>query len=203
MSSPRPALAPAGSAVDLSRSDSSELVRGKPRWFEALWYFFGSPLVESRFLTNSALRCAILRMFGAKIGRGVVMRKAGVQVKFPWYLTIGDQCWIGAGVRFDNLAAVELEDNVAVSDEVLFCTGNHDYSDPGMRLSRAPIRMRHGSWAGARVLITPGVTFGEGAVAAAGSVITRDISAWEVHAGNPGKFAHHRNLISGISAILK
>lgn len=49
----------------------------------------------------------------------------------------------------------------------------------------APIDIADKSWIGAHAIITKGVTIGEGAVVATGSVVTRDVPAWSLVAGNP------------------
>ena len=180
------------SPVDLSKSDSTELVRGRSLYIEALWLFIGSPLVECRFIVSSHIRATLLRIFGARIGANVEMRKRGLRVKFPWSLSIGDDSWIGEDVRIDNLAPVTIGSNVAVSNEAMFCTGNHDYCDPHMLLFKRPIVVEDGSWLGARTLVGPGVTIGTCAVACAGSVVLKDIPPFEVHAGNPAKFVRER-----------
>lgn len=179
--------------VDLSQTDSHALDRGRPALVEALWYFVAQPLVASRMIFSPAIRVAILRLFGAKIGRGVVMAKPGLTVKFPWRLSIGDFCWFGAGVVIDNLSPVTIGSNVVVSNEVYFCTDNHDYSDPRMRLFHKPITLEDGSWAAVRCLLCPGVTLGAGAVASAGSVVLKNIPPYEIHAGNPARFVRRRS----------
>ena len=79
-----------------------------------LWYFFGLPLLRSYYAPVSALKCAILRLFGANIGQGVYI-KPGVRVKFPWYLAVGDYCWFGEDLWIDNLAPVTIGSNVCIS----------------------------------------------------------------------------------------
>ncbi len=59
----------------------------------------------------SGLKCSILRLFGAKIGKKVVI-KPGVNVKYPWFLEIGDFSWIGEDVWIDNLGKVKIGANV-------------------------------------------------------------------------------------------
>ena len=51
-----------------------------------------------------------------------------------------------------------------------------------------------GVWIGARAIILPGVTIGEGAVVAAGAVVTKDVDPWAVVGGNPAKFIKKREL---------
>ena len=63
-------------------------------------------LISSR-LPGSAHRRLILRLFGARVGRGVVV-KPGARIKFPWRLSIGDHSWIGEDAWIDNLAPVAI-----------------------------------------------------------------------------------------------
>jgi putative colanic acid biosynthesis acetyltransferase WcaF len=177
--------------IDLSSPDNTELVRGRSLLFEALWFFFGAPILASRVMPSSILRAILLRLFGAKIGVGVYI-KPGVRVKFPWYLSVGDHCWIGEDVWIDNLAPVSIGSHVCVSQGAYICTGNHDWSKLNMRLFVKPIRLEMGSWVGARGVVCPGVTIAEGAILTAGSVATRDIPSFEIHTGNPATFVRAR-----------
>jgi putative colanic acid biosynthesis acetyltransferase WcaF len=177
--------------VDLSRPDNSEYDKGRSSLVIALWHFLGYPIVRSNLIPISRVKCAVLRLFGAKIGRGVYA-KPGLRVKFPWYLTVGDYCWLGEDAWIDNLAPVTIGSNVCVSQAAYLCTGNHDWTVPNMKLFRRPIVLEDGSWVGARATVCPGVTLREGAIAAAGSVVTRDIPAYEIWAGNPAGFVKAR-----------
>lgn len=179
--------------IDLSVPDNRELIRGAPFPVEAAWYFIGLPLLRCSLITSSAFRRWLLRLFGAKIGRRVHI-KPGLRVKFPWYLEVGDYTWLGEDLWIDNLAQVTIAPHCCLSQGAYLCTGNHDWSSTNMRLFRRPIRCERGSWVGARCVVCPGVTLGPGAIAAAGSVIVRDIPAMEVHAGNPARFVRRREL---------
>jgi putative colanic acid biosynthesis acetyltransferase WcaF len=181
------------SQIDLSVPDNTELVRGAPLLVEAAWYFCGLPMLRSQWITSSSFRSRLLRLFGAKIGKGVYI-KPGLRVKFPWYFEVGDHTWLGEDLWIDNLAQVTIGPHCCISQGAYLCTGNHDWSAPDMKLFRRPIRCERGSWVGARSLVCPGVTLGSGAIAAAGSVVTRDIPAMEVHAGNPARFVRQREL---------
>jgi len=181
--------------VDLSRPDNSEYPKGRSALVQALWYFAGLPLLRSHLVPISRLKCAVLRLFGARIGRGVYI-KPGVRVKFPWYLAVGDFCWLGEDLWIDNLAAVEIESDVCISQGAYLCTGNHDWTTPNMKLFRRPIRIESGSWIGARAILCPGVVIGSGSVIAAGSVVTRKIGPYQVWAGNPAVYVRERRLKS-------
>jgi putative colanic acid biosynthesis acetyltransferase WcaF len=118
--------------------------------------------------------------------------KPGVRVKYPWLLSLGNRSWIGEDVWIDNLATVTIGDDVCISQGAYFCTGNHDWSDPAFGLIAKSIVLANGSWVGARSMICPGVTVHECGIAAAGSVVSRDIPAFEIHAGNPATFVRTR-----------
>lgn len=135
--------------VDLSTPDNSLLVRGRSRAIEALWIFCAAPVLASRIMVSSQVRVWLLRLFGADIGTNVYL-KPGIRVKFPWYLSIGDHCWIGEDVWIDNLARVSIAPHVCVSQGAYLCTGNHDWSQRNMRLFSKPIRLETGCWVGAR-----------------------------------------------------
>ena len=178
-------------AVDLSVPDNSEYDKGRPWPVIALWYFVGAPLLRANWLPVSFFKVAILRVFGARIGTGAYL-KPGIKVKFPWYLTVGDHCWLGEDVWIDNLAAVTIGSHVCVSQGAYLCTGNHDWSSANMKLFRKPITLHDGCWVGARAVIGPGTVVEAGAVATAGSVVTRNIPAGEIWAGNPARYLRDR-----------
>lgn len=161
-----------------------------------LWFFVGLPIVRCQLLPFSSVRRFILRCFGAKLGRGVVL-KPGVRVKHPWLLSVGDHSWIGEDVWIDNLVEVRIGANCCLSQGAYLCTGNHDWSDPFFRLQVLPITLEEGSWVGARALICPGVTIAKCGVAAAGSVVAKSIAAFEIHSGNPAQFVKRRTFHAG------
>ncbi len=178
---------------DLARFDNSWYTPGRSRLVQALWFFLGAPLLRSSAIPSSGFRARLLRLFGARLGSGIVI-KPGVRVKYPWLLSVGSQTWIGEDAWIDNLAPVTLGSNVCVSQGAYLCTGNHDWSDPAFGLTAHPIVLDNGSWAGARSVICPGVSLGMAAVAAAGSVVSRSIPPYEIHAGNPAAFVRVRSI---------
>ena len=162
-----------------------------PFWKRSLWFFLGQPLFQLSWMPSSKLRVALLRVFGARVGTGVVI-KPQVQIKYPWFLSIGDNCWIGEHCWIDNLTSVRLGSNVCLSQGAYLCTGNHNWSDPAFGLILAPIYCRDGSWAGAKSVLGPGAVLGECSVAGAGAVVTGIVPDYEVHAGNPARFVRAR-----------
>ena len=179
--------------IELQHYDNSWYHPGGSFLKRTLWFFLGQPILRAAWIPSSALRVALLRLFGARIGQGVVI-KPSVDVKYPWHLVVGDHCWIGEHVWVDNLTTVRVESNVCISQGAYLCTGNHDWTDPHFGLMIAPILLREGSWAGAKSILTPGAVLGLGAIAAAGSVITGAVPDFEIYAGNPARFLKPRTI---------
>ena len=160
------------------------LDRGRPAWVEAVWYvlkclFFLSPLPWP-----SSFKCALLRLFGATIGRGVYL-KPRLNVHFPWKLRIGDHAWVGEEVFILNFEPVAIGAHCCISQRAFLCTGNHDYRAAEMPFRNRPITVEDGAWVGAQSFVGPGVTIGTEAVITAGSVVTRNQPARMVCGGNP------------------
>ena len=171
--------------------------RGLPAFVEALWIIVQWLLVACD-LPGSAHRKFLLRLFGARIGRGVVI-KAGVRIKFPWRLQVGDYSWIGENSWIDNLGIVTIGSNVCVSQNAYLCTGSHDWNSPTFDLVVKPIMIEDGAWIAAQSTVGPGVTVGEGAVLGLGSTTSKDLLPWCVYAGAPAEFVRKRNLNRVIS----
>jgi putative colanic acid biosynthesis acetyltransferase WcaF len=164
---------------DLSLYDNGDFSRGRPALVVALWLIIEALFVAS-WLPGSLHRRLILRLFGARIGSGVVI-KPRVRVKFPWRLRIGDHSWIGEGVWIDNLNEVRIGSNACLSQGAYLCTGNHDWSRVTFDLRTAPIVVEDGAWVGEMVSVGPGVTIGHGAVATLGMSVLKSLEPGSVH----------------------
>ena len=170
--------------MDLSIYDNSDFDRGASRLKEVGWVLVRWIFFQTSFPWPSQLRVALLRLFGATIGRGVVIR-ANVNISFPWRLTIGDHVWIGEDVGLLTLAPVTIESNVCISQRAYLCTGSHDFRREDFKLQVAPITVREGSWIAAACFIAPGIEIGSGAVVSAGSVVFANVAPKMFVRGNP------------------
>ena len=158
--------------------------RGAPSWKEALWI-----VVKCLFFLNpwplpSAVRVAMLRAFGARIGERVVIRSR-VNVTFPWRLTLGDDVWIGEEALLLTLAPIVIESDVCISQRAFLCTGSHDFRAEDFKLITKPISVRRGSWIAAQAFIAPGVEIGAGSMVSAGSVVLDSVPPGSIVRGNP------------------
>lgn len=172
--------------MQLNEYTLGDYTPGAPLWKQLFWYYLGDPVVRSRWLPFSALKVWTLRLFGAQIGQGVRI-KPGVQVKFPWRLTLGDYVWIGENAWLDNVAPITIESHVCISQGVYLCTGNHDWQHSDFKLKPDPIWVGQGSWIAANAVVGPGVIVGQGAVLCLGSVTGRSLKPMTIYAGNPAQ----------------
>ena len=172
--------------VDLSLTSNRDYDHGRSLVVRALWLWVEALVLLNPFVTSYALKRWLLRRFGAQIGPSVII-KPSVHVKHPWRLSVGENAWIGERSWIDNLAPVRIGANVCVSQGAYICTGNHDWSDPGMGLVVAPIEIGEGAWVGAFAKVAPGVTVGEQAVLCLGSVLFADAEPDGIYLGNPAE----------------
>lgn len=175
--------------IDLSKSQAGNF-RTKPKWFEGIWMVFELLFVTNSLQISSKLRIAVLRMFGAQIAEGVIMRPR-TRVKFPWHLKIGKNCWIGEGVWISNKAPLEIGDNVVISQESFITTGSHEVYTT-MDTTVSPIVIRDGVWISSRCIILQGVEVGVNTVITPGSVVNKSLIGNKLYGGNPAKYIKNR-----------
>jgi putative colanic acid biosynthesis acetyltransferase WcaF len=180
------------SKVNLGRFDSSAgLERGAGKLKEILWYLVKVVFFLSALPYPNGLKCMLLRLFGAKIGSGVII-KPRVNIHFPWKLFIGNDVWIGEEAFLLNFEALTVGNNVCISQRSFLCGGNHDFRRPEMPYRNGPITLMDGAWVGASVFVSPGVTVGTDSVITAGSVVTGNITANGIFKGNPAVYIKNR-----------
>jgi len=182
-------------SVRLADFDNSWYRPGRSAATRALWLVFSRAFFLTSFPWPSRLKATILRAFGGRIGRRVVL-KPRINVKYPWNLTIGDDCWIGEGAWIDSLGQVTLGHDVCLSQGAMIETGNHDWSDPAFGLKIGPVVVEDGAWAAVRSLLLPGSSLRAHSVLSAGSVLKGDTEASAIYVGNPAAKVRDRVLPS-------
>ena len=160
--------------------------RGRSAPVVLLWQ-----LVQSTFFALSpqpfyAWRRALLRLFGAKIGRKVLLRPTA-RVTFPWRVEIGDFSWIGDHVEVYSLDRITIGRHSVISQRSYLCTASHDMNDLSFGYVTGPINIGDQVWIASDVFVAPGVTIGRGAVVGARSTVLKDVRAELVAFGQPAK----------------
>src|SRR5580704_9122839 len=139
------------------------------------------------------IRIALLRLFGAQIGRRCLVGTARIWI--PWNLRMAEFSAIGDGAEIYNLAPVQIGPNSVVSQRSYLCTATHDYTKSDFPIYSLPIKIGASAWIAACAFIGPGINVGEGAVVGACSVVTKDVPPWTVCAGNPCRVIKTRQLV--------
>lgn len=179
--------------VDLSKYDNS--------WYKPgsilkriSWYIFGRVFVYTYLPIPIKAKVLVLKLFGAKIGKGVVI-KPKVNIKYPWFLEVGENTWIGESVWIDNLIKIRIGKNCCISQGALLLSGNHDYKSSTFDLMMNEIVLEDGVWVSANSLVTGGVTMRSHSFLTAGSVLSKSTAAYEIWQGNPATFLKKREIV--------
>jgi putative colanic acid biosynthesis acetyltransferase WcaF len=146
-------------------------------------------LLFNRLLTDipsNRLRVAALRRLGADLGEHVYLF-GGSEVLEPGNLRIAGRCHIGRFCQVDARGGIDIGHDVVIASHVLLITADHDHRDPGFAGRLGPIVIGDRAWLASRSTVVRGVTIGEGAVVAAGAVVTEDVPPWTVVGGVPAR----------------
>ena len=160
-----------------------------------IWYFVNVLFLQSHIIPFSSLKVSLLKLFGANVGKGVVI-KPRVNIKYPWKLAIGDYSWIGEDVWIDNLEEIIIGSNVCISQGAMLLTGNHNYKKSSFDLITGEISLEDGVWIGAKAVVCPGVTCKSHSILTVGSVATLDLEPYTIYQGNPAKPIRKREIIA-------
>lgn len=179
--------------TDLSKYDNSWYDPGRGMVIRLLWFWVNAAFLRNPLNPSGGIKKFWLKLFGAKIGKGVVIKPA-VNIKYPWHLEIGDHCWIGENAWIDNLVPVKLGPNVCLSQGAMLLTGNHNYKKTTFDLMVGEITLEEGVWIGAHAIVTPGITCKSHSVLAVRSVAAQDLEPYTIYQGNPAQAARERNL---------
>lgn len=160
--------------------------RGRSSAYVQLWW-----LVQATFFSYTpqfmyGWRRWLLRLFGAKVGNGVLIR-ASVKITYPWKVDIGDYAWIGDDVILYSLGNINIGKHAVVSQRSYICTGSHITSSRNFRIYSKPIIIEDGAWLATDVFVAPGVRIGRNALIGARSSVFSDAKPGFIHVGTPAK----------------
>lgn len=170
--------------TDLSAYSIGNYKIGANQVKNTLWYFINIVFFKNPLIPVSIIKVSLLKLFGAQIGRGVVI-KPNVSIKYPWKLVIGDHSWIGENVWIDNLVKVSIGKNCCLSQGALILSGNHNFKKKTFDLIVKEIVLDDGVWIGAKSIVAPGVHCKSHSVLTVNSVATTKLDEYAIYRGNP------------------
>jgi len=179
--------------TDLSSYNNHPFHPGGNAFKRVLWHYVNAVIFKTGLLPLSGLKVFLLRLFGAGVGKNVILKPC-VNIKYPWFLTIGDNTWIGENVWIDNLVMVAIGANVCISQGAVLLTGSHNYKKTTFDLVTGGVVLEDGVWIGALAIVNQGITVATHAVLTTGSVATRNLEAYAVYQGNPAVKIRPRNI---------
>ena len=174
---------------EFSRLDLFQLpdkFRGRSAVVVQLWWIVQATLFAWSPQFMYGWRNFWLRLFGAKIGKNVLIRPS-VKCCYPWKLTIGDYSWVGDDVVLYTLGNISIGSHTVISQNSYLCTGSHDYTEPTFDIYAKDIHIGNGAWIASDVFIAPGVTLGDGIVVGIRSTVMEDLPGAMVCYGSPAK----------------
>jgi maltose O-acetyltransferase len=155
---------------------------------EGLLLYFYNHMV-SRLPSHAARLLLYRRLF--EIGpRSTILM--GVTIWKPSGLTIGSDSIVNSGCVLDSRGRLAIGNSVNIAGYVQIWTADHDPDDPWHRSRTAPVTIADHAWLASRATILPGVSIGEGAVVAAGSLVTRPVPPYAIVAGVPARKVRER-----------
>lgn len=149
-----------------------------------------------RYPILNTLKATFLRIVGAKIGKRVIFYP-GVWIAPGRNLEIGDDVDLALDVLIISSGEVKIGSRVLIGYRTQIISANHDIPPKPLRIfdSKAvagPISIADDVWIGGNCMIMPGVTIGEGAVVAGGSVVTKNVEPYSIVGGSPARLIRYR-----------
>jgi putative colanic acid biosynthesis acetyltransferase WcaF len=171
---------------DLARFRVPDGFRGRSALAVQLWWLVQATLFRLSPQVAYGWRRWLLRLFGARVGQGVLLRPS-VRITYPWKVTLGARAWVGDDVVLYSLDSISIGDDAVVSQRSYLCAGTHDHEQADFPLFGRPIAVGNESWLATDVFVAPGVTIGNGAVVGARSSVFSDLPEMMVCFGTPAQ----------------
>lgn len=176
---------------DLSQFCVPPGFRGRSKLFVLLWQIVQDTLFAWSPQPAYAWRRGLLRLFGAQVGIGVLVRPSA-RIVYPWRVILKDYSWIGDHVHLYSLDLITIGPHTVISQRSYLCTGTHDYTNVAFSLLTKPIVVDHQAWIAADTFIAPGVNIGFGSIVAARSSVFHDVPPLAIAAGSPATVRGNR-----------
>jgi putative colanic acid biosynthesis acetyltransferase WcaF len=178
---------------DLRRFRVPPGFRGRGAIGVQLWWLVEATLFRWSPQVSYGWRRWLLRLFGARIGRGVLIRPS-VEITYPWKLSIDDYSWIGDNVVLYSLGEIRVGAHSVISQHSYLCAGTHDPESAAFDILARPIHIGAQCWLASDVFVAPGVSIADAVVVGARSAVFDDLPEAMICFGTPAKPVRRRGI---------
>lgn len=176
---------------DLSQYASSKGIRGKSKYYIQMWWIVYALLFKPSPRFMFGWRNFLLRLFGAKVGKNVLVRSSAF-ISYPWNVTIGNNCWIGEHNYIYGSGKIRIGNHVALGPYVKICSGQHDIHRLSFDTIAKDVTIEDEVWLAADVFVAAGVKIGYGTVVGARSSVFKSLEGGKICVGTPAKAIKNR-----------
>lgn len=170
-----------------------EPVLAASRWWRDVWSDLRLRLLtDVGFFPSHRVRNAIYRRAGVALPDSSSIHWRA-EFYAPESIRVGEHCTIGDSCFLDGRSGLTIGDSVNLGSHVTIYTREHDVNSPDFAEIGGPVVIGDHAWVASHAIILPGVSVGEGAVVAAGAVVTRDVPAFAIAGGTPARVIGQRN----------
>ena len=181
----------------MEKKHQKSLGNDMPKLIKYIYYaltLFGNMIINK--IPSRHIRKWFYQALGAKIGKKTYPCRR-VEILLPKGLVLKERVAVGWFAELDARGGISVDHDTNISSHVKLITGSHDIDDPDYTADFRPIKIGHHCWIGTGAIILQGVTIGDGAVVAAGAVVTKDVPPYTVVGGVPAKTICSRNVADG------
>lgn len=168
-------------------------IRRLIHWRRNLWQDLRLRLLaDVGYFPSHAVRRFFYRRSGMTLGKGSSIHWRA-EFYCPERIVIGDHTVIGDSAFLDGREGLVIGSSVNLGSHVTIYTRQHDPDSPTFAEVGGPVTVGDRAWVASHVIILPGVAVGEGAVVAAGAVVTSDVQPFTIVGGVPARFIRERS----------
>lgn len=181
----------------MEKKHQKSLGNDMPKIIKYIYYaftLFGNMIINK--IPSRHIRKWFYQALGAKIGKKTFPCRR-VEILLPKGLVLKERVAVGWFAELDARGGILVDHDTNISSHVKLITGSHDIDDSDYTADFQPIKVGHHCWIGTGAIILQGVTIGDGAVVAAGAVVTKDVPPYTVVGGVPAKTIRSRTVTDG------
>lgn len=163
------------------------------RWWRGVWSDLRLRLLaDLGYVPSHRIRAYFYRRAGMSLPRSSSIHWRA-EFYAPERVVVGRWCTIGDTAFLDGRSGLTIGDSVNLGSHVSIYTRQHDVDSPDFAEVGGPVVIGDHAWVASHAIVLPGISIGEGAVVAAGAVVTKDVEPYTLVGGNPARPIRQRD----------